>query len=140
MLFYSGKATEMVKHKMQGAIDIFVENANNIGFFFSATKTTWSSHVDHLATRCKLSSNASRCISHMSWGADREILLRLYTPCWCYPKCIMDERCTLLARRSCLNNWTCSQRRISLCHRSVPHYSCTKLSLYCEAAMTSLDL
>ena len=38
-LFYSVKATAIVKDKMQSAIDALVENANNIGFSFSATKT-----------------------------------------------------------------------------------------------------
>ena len=39
-LFYSAEATGMIWHKLQGAIDTLLENANNIGFSFSAAKMT----------------------------------------------------------------------------------------------------
>ena len=39
-MFYSAKATEIIKRKIQGGLDTLVKIANSIGFSISATKTT----------------------------------------------------------------------------------------------------
>ena len=38
-LFFSMKATAMIKHKIQCVIDTLAENTNNLSFLFSGTKT-----------------------------------------------------------------------------------------------------
>ena len=40
---------------------------------------TYNEHMDDLAARCKSSLKETRCVSHITWETDRDILLRLYT-------------------------------------------------------------
>lgn len=48
-----------------------------LGIIFDS-KLTWVQHIEDLANRCKKSLNILRCLSHLSWGADRETLLLIY--------------------------------------------------------------
>ena len=62
---------------------------------------TWNARMDDLTERCKSSLNTIRYISHMTWGANREVSLRLYTALVItrmYYGCVVYSS----TRRSCL--------------------------------------
>ena len=42
-------------------------------------RLNWKDHVDHLRAKCTSSVNLTKHGSHLSWGADRKTLQRLYT-------------------------------------------------------------
>ena len=42
-------------------------------------RLNWKDHVDHLRAKCPSSVNLIKHVSHLSWGADRNTLQRLYT-------------------------------------------------------------
>ena len=42
-------------------------------------RLNWKDHVDHLRAKCTYSVNLIKHVSHLSWGADRKTLQRLYT-------------------------------------------------------------
>ena len=42
-------------------------------------RLNWKDHVDHLRAKCTSSVNLLKHVSHLSWGADRKTLRRLYT-------------------------------------------------------------
>ena len=42
-------------------------------------RLNWVDHVDHLRAKCTSSVNLIKHVSHLSWGADRKALQRLYT-------------------------------------------------------------
>ena len=42
-------------------------------------RLNWKDHVDHLRAKCTSSVNIIQHVSHLSWGADRKTLQRLYT-------------------------------------------------------------
>ena len=42
-------------------------------------RLNWKDHVDHLRAKCTSSVNLIKHVSHLSWGADRKTLQRLYT-------------------------------------------------------------
>ena len=42
-------------------------------------RLNWKDHVDHLRAKCTSSVNLIKHVSHVSWGADRKTLQRLYT-------------------------------------------------------------
>ena len=42
-------------------------------------RLNWVDHVDHLRAKCTSSVNLIKHVSHLSWGADRKTLQRLYT-------------------------------------------------------------
>ena len=42
-------------------------------------RLNWKDHVDHLRAKCTSSVNLTKHVSHLSWGADRKTLQRLYT-------------------------------------------------------------
>ena len=42
-------------------------------------RPNWKDHVDHLRAKCTSSANLIKHVSHLSWGADRKTLQRLYT-------------------------------------------------------------
>ena len=42
-------------------------------------RLNWKNHVDHLRAKCTSSVNLIKHVSHLSWGADRKTLQRLYT-------------------------------------------------------------
>ena len=42
-------------------------------------RLNWKDHVDHLRAKCTSSINLIKHVSHLSWGADRRTLQRLYT-------------------------------------------------------------
>ena len=54
-----------------------VERIRLLGLTFDK-KLTWKPHIEDLTTRCKQTLNILKCISNIKWGADKEILLRLY--------------------------------------------------------------
>ena len=41
-------------------------------------KLSWKPHIEDLAARCKKSLNIIRCLAHINWGANSEILVRMY--------------------------------------------------------------
>lgn len=53
------------------------EEAKFLGIIFDK-KLNFKSHIDYLRTKCQTSLNLLRVVSKMDWGADREVLLRLY--------------------------------------------------------------
>ena len=42
-------------------------------------RLNWRDHVDHLRVKCTSPMNLIKHVSHLSWGADRKTLQRLYT-------------------------------------------------------------
>ena len=42
-------------------------------------RLNWKDHMDHLRAKCTFSVNLIKHVSHLSWGADRKMLQRLYT-------------------------------------------------------------
>ncbi|KAG5897365.1 hypothetical protein JTB14_030247 [Gonioctena quinquepunctata] len=42
-------------------------------------KLHWKEHIDMLATKCKKNMNIMKAVSNISWGMDREILLKMYS-------------------------------------------------------------
>lgn len=48
-----------------------------LGLYFDS-KLTFIPHINHLKNKCQKALNLLRVVSHMDWGADRDVLLRLY--------------------------------------------------------------
>nr|CAH7764324.1 unnamed protein product [Callosobruchus chinensis] len=49
-----------------------------LGLIFDR-KLNWGEHINYITKRCSKSLNLMKCMANMNWGADREILLKLYT-------------------------------------------------------------
>ena len=52
-------------------------NSNLYGFFFFDSKLSFIPHINYLSNKCH-TLNLLRVASSMDWGADRNVLLRLY--------------------------------------------------------------
>nr|CAH7715974.1 unnamed protein product [Callosobruchus chinensis] len=48
-----------------------------LGIVFDC-KLNWKDHIDHLVIRCRKVLNLIKCMARIRWGADREILIRIY--------------------------------------------------------------
>lgn len=53
------------------------ESAKFLGLILDK-KLYWKSHIQGLVTQCKKRLDIIRCLSNLNWGADREVLIRLY--------------------------------------------------------------
>ena len=54
------------------------ENTRYLGLIIDK-RPNWKDYVDHLRAKCTSSVNLTKHVSHLSWGADRKTLQRLYT-------------------------------------------------------------
>nr|CAI5838704.1 unnamed protein product [Callosobruchus analis] len=51
--------------------------AKLLGVVFDC-KLNWKNHIDHLVIRCRKVLNLIKCMARIRWGADREMLIRIY--------------------------------------------------------------
>ena len=54
-----------------------VEETRFLGLMFDR-RLTWTAHIKYIKTKCLEALNILRVLSHTSWGADRQTLLRLH--------------------------------------------------------------
>ncbi|KAK7867868.1 hypothetical protein R5R35_008617 [Gryllus longicercus] len=111
------------------------ETAKFLGLIFDR-HLTWKQHIEYTLRRCKTALNVIRCISHINWGADRDILLRLYKS---MVMSKIDYGCAVYssARKSSL-------RKLDPVHNAGLRYASGAFrtspssSLYCETSTMSL--
>ncbi|XP_031338199.1 uncharacterized protein LOC116167099 [Photinus pyralis] len=68
---------EHLKFTLDGHTIEVKDNIKFLGVIFDS-KLYWKGQIENLSVKCKKALNILRCVSHLSWGADREVLLRLH--------------------------------------------------------------
>ena len=76
--FEKRKKGEEPQLTLQGSRIQVRESTRYLGLIIDK-RLNWKDHVDHLRAKCTSSVNLIKHVSHLSWGADRKTLQRLYT-------------------------------------------------------------
>ena len=63
--------------KLYGSAIPLVEQFKFLGVIFDK-KLSFMGHIKYIKTKCQKALNLIKVVSHMNWGADRDVLLRLY--------------------------------------------------------------
>ena len=71
-----------------------VESTRYLGLVIDS-RLSWKQHVEYLRTNCIPAMNLLKHLSHLSWGADRKTLLKLYTS---LVKSKLDYGCQIYSR------------------------------------------
>ena len=76
--FEKRKKGEELQLTLHGSIVQVRESTHYLGLIIDK-RLNWKDHVDRLRAQCTSSVNLIKHFSHLSWGADRKTLQRLYT-------------------------------------------------------------
>ena len=76
--FEKRKKGEEAQLTLQGSRVQVRESTRYLGLIIDK-RLDWKDYVDHLRAKCTSSVNLIKHVSHLSWGADRKTLQRLYT-------------------------------------------------------------
>lgn len=63
---------------LRGSVIEIKESTSYLGLILDK-RLNWRNHVEHLRAKCTSATNLIKHLSHLSWGADRQTLLHLYT-------------------------------------------------------------
>ena len=78
MLFTNKRLGDPTRINLNGEPIAYVKTYKYLGIIFDAPNLKWKNHVDHIRYSSLNRTNILKVISGKQWGADRNILIRLY--------------------------------------------------------------